>query len=93
MTLSISITAEAEARLREKAAHAGLDVETYAARALERLATSRPSLDELSGPVAREVAAGGMSEDELSELLEAEKHAMRAERRHGAPGGGGRRRT
>ena len=37
----------------------------------------------ISGPVAEAFADSGMSEEELSEWLEAEKHAMRAERRGG----------
>ena len=80
MVLSLSISAETESRLKAKAAAAGVDVETYAARQLERMAASR-SLKEISGPVAEDVARSGLSDEELSEFLEAEKHAMRAERR------------
>ena len=81
MVLSLSISAEAEARLKVKAAAAGVDVETYAARQLELMATRPKSLKEISGPIAEAVAQSGASEDELSDFLEAEKHAMRAERR------------
>ena len=81
MVLSISISPQAAAKLREKAAAAGVDVETYAARQLERIASPPPSLQVLSGPVGDEFARSGMSEDELAELLEEEKHAMRTERR------------
>ena len=52
---------------------------TYAAQQLERIAASR-SLEELSGPVAEAFRKSGMTEDELSDLLEEEKHRMRAER-------------
>ena len=81
MTLSISIYAEAEAKLREKAAQAGTDVQTYAARHLELLARPVRSLLEISGPIAEAFSSSGMTEDELAEFLEQEKHAMRAERR------------
>ena len=81
MTLSISISPEAEAKLKAKATAAGVDVETYASRQLERMASIPPSLAELSGPVAQAFAESGMTEDQLSEFLEKEKHAMRAERR------------
>jgi hypothetical protein len=81
MVLSLSISSEAEARLRAKAAAAGVNVETYAARYIELLASPPKSLKEISGPIAEEFARSGMSEDELSDFLEAEKHAMRAERR------------
>jgi hypothetical protein len=74
MTLSISISAEAEAQLKERAALAGTDVETYAARHLELLAAPPRSLRDISGPIADAVAASGMSEDEISEFLEEEKH-------------------
>lgn len=83
MTLSISISPEAEAKLKAKAEAAGVDVATYAARQLERMAASPPSLAEISGPVAKAFAESGMTEDQLADFLEEEKHAMRAERRAG----------
>lgn len=81
MVLSLSISAQAEARLRAKSAAAGVDVETYAARHLECMAAPPKSLKEISGPIGEAFARSGMSEDELGDFLEAEKHAMRAERR------------
>ena len=81
MVLSLTISAEAEAKLKAKAAAAGVDVETYAARYLELMATPAKSLKEISGTIAENFAKSGMTEDELSDFLEAEKHAMRAERR------------
>ena len=81
MVLSLSISPAAEARLRAKAAPAGVDVETYAIRHLELMAATPRSLKEISGPIAEAFARSGMTEDELSDFLEAEKHAMRAERR------------
>jgi hypothetical protein len=81
MTITIPISAEAEARLRERAEIAGVNVETYAARLIESLATPPMSMVELSGPVAKAFEESGMTEDELAEFLEEEKHAMRAERR------------
>ena len=81
MTIRVSISSEAEAELRAKAAAAGVDIETYAARTLERMARRAPSLKELSGPVAKAFADSGMTEDQLADFLEAEKHAMRADRR------------
>jgi hypothetical protein len=86
MVLSVTISTEAEAKLRAKAAAAGVDLATYAARQLERLAAPPPSLREISGPIGEAFARSGMSEDELSDFLEAEKHAMRAERREKTAG-------
>jgi hypothetical protein len=81
MVLKISISPEAEARLREKAVAAGVDVASYAARQLELLVTGPRSLQEISGAVGESFAKSGMTEEELAEFLEEEKHQMRAERR------------
>ena len=81
MVLNISISPEAEATLRAKAAAAGVDVATYAARHLELMAASPRSLKEISGPIGEAFAQSGMTEDELAEFLEQEKHSMRAQRR------------
>jgi len=81
MVLSLTISPDAEAKLKAKAAAAGVDIETYAARHLELIAAPPKSLKDLSGPIAEDFARSGMTEDELSDFLEAEKHAMRAERR------------
>lgn len=81
MVLSLSLSREAEAKLKEKAAAAAVDVETYATRHLERMAARPKTLREISGPIAEEFARSGMSEDDLSDFLEIEKHAMRADRR------------
>ena len=81
MVLSLSISAEAEAKLRAKATAAGVDLATYTARFLERMAAALPSVAELSGPIGQAFAESGMTEDELGDLLEEEKHAMRAEHR------------
>jgi hypothetical protein len=78
--LSISISPAAGARLKAKAAAAGVDVATYAARHLEMIASPPRSIREISGPVAEAFAKSGMTEDQLAEFLEEEKHAMRAER-------------
>ena len=81
MVLNLSISAETEAKLKLKAIAAGVDMETYAIRHLELIAAHPKSLKDISGPIAEDFARSGMSEDELSDFLEAEKHAMRAERR------------
>ena len=80
MVLTIPISPETEAKLKMKAAAAGVDLTTFAARTLERVA-SRPSLEEVLAPLRSEFEASGMSEEELIDLLETAKHEMRAERR------------
>lgn len=79
MTLRVPISPETEARLRAKAADTGLDIEAYAARALDR-AVSRPSLDDILAPLRDEVACSGVSEEGLTQLLEQAKHETRAQR-------------
>lgn len=81
MVLSVPISPELEARLKEKAQAAGVDVATYAARQLELFARMPRTLEEISGPIAEAFRQSGMTEDELAALLEEEKHAMRAAKR------------
>jgi hypothetical protein len=86
MVLSLNISERAEAKLKAKAAEAGVDVATYASRQLELMASSPRSLQQISGPIGESFAQSGMTEDELSDFLEAEKHIMRKERRNGRNG-------
>jgi hypothetical protein len=81
MVVKLSISPEAAAVLSAKAAAAGMDVETYAARQLERLAAPPRSLLEISGPAHDEFRASAMTDDQLSDLLEQAKHDARTERR------------
>jgi hypothetical protein len=78
MVLSLSISPETEAKLKAKAAVAGVDLATYAAKTLERLA-ERPSIDDVLAPLRAEFERSGMSEEELTQLLEQTKHQSRAE--------------
>jgi hypothetical protein len=86
MVLSVTISSEAEAKLRARAAAAGVDVATYAARHLELLAAPPRSLREISGSIGEAFLRSGMSEEELVDFLEAEKHDMRAQRRENPAG-------
>jgi hypothetical protein len=76
MVLKIPVTPDTEAKLKAKAAVAGVDVETFAAKALERFA-SRPPLDLVLAPLRAEFEASGMTEEELTQLLEDVKHDTR----------------
>ena len=80
MTISIPLSSKAEATLRKHADQTGLPPEAIAARLLERSLSKIPDLKEISGPIYDAFKASGMTEDELTDLLESEKHAMRAER-------------
>lgn len=78
MTITITIPAEKEARVRDKAAAAGQDPLTFVAQAALR-AIDAPTLAEISGPLQAEFAATGMTDDELGDFLEDVKHKMRRE--------------
>ncbi len=64
MMLSVLLSPEAEAKLRQRAAAEGKDPVTYASKILEQ-AVSRPSIDEILAPLREEFAASGTSDDEL----------------------------
>jgi len=85
MSISIPLSTEAEATLRKHADEAGLPAEAIAARLLERSLSKIPDLVEISGPIYEAFKASGMTEEELTDLLEREKHVMRAERRAKTP--------
>ena len=80
MVLQIPISPEAEARLKEKAAAAGLNLEMFVARELERF-LRRQSLDEILAPLRAEFEGSGMTEEELVQALEDAKHEMRRQQR------------
>jgi hypothetical protein len=81
MALTISLPAEAEARLKERAAAAGCDVASYVADLVRHFADAPTPLELLSGPIQERFAASGLTEDELADELERTKHLMRAQRR------------
>ena len=78
MDLIVPIPSAIEAMLRELAASVGKPPEIYAAELLARDLT-RHSLDQILAPADEAFRRSGMTDDELAELLEHEKHAMRAE--------------
>jgi hypothetical protein len=83
MTLAVPISPQAERRLADKAKAAGVDLPTFVSRLLEAEA-QRPTLIELSGQVFENFKRMNMTDEELGDRLEEEKHAGRAARR-GAP--------
>jgi hypothetical protein len=69
MTLSISLTPQSEARLRQKAEAHGQSLDVYAARVLEQAASAR-TVDEVLAPFRKQVAESGMSDQELDTFFE-----------------------
>ena len=64
MTINISLTPEAESKLRQRAAVLGQDLVTVASDLLEQ-AIARPSVDELLAPARKQVAESGMSDEQF----------------------------
>ncbi len=87
--LTIRISESAAAVLRERAAQTGESLAEYAAGIVERTAEGSPlELRDVSGPVADDFGASGMTDDELGDFLEEVKHKVRAappDRNHTTP--------
>ena len=81
MPLTLTLPPDIEAKARERAAAMGTDVEDYIARVVRRSLETPIPLEQISGDVGRRFRESGMSEDELSDLLEREKHEARQERK------------
>lgn len=69
MSISIPLSPEAEAMLRERARAAGEDITSYAARVFYD-ALSTPSVDELLAPFRKQVEESGISDDELDDFYD-----------------------
>lgn len=69
MVLNISISTEAEAKLRERAEAAGQSVAEFAARLVEQ-AVNQTSLDAVLASFRKEVQASGLSDPELEQFYE-----------------------
>lgn len=79
--LTVTLRREVEETLARRASESGLAIEEYASQLLTA-AVSVPTLDQILAPVRRRFQESGMTEEQLADLLEEEKHAMRAERRN-----------
>lgn len=80
MDVKISIPAELESVLLERAARFGKDTHDYVSQVVAKH-LERPSLDELLAPIREDFAKSGMSEDELNALIEEERQALWEEKR------------
>jgi hypothetical protein len=80
MTLTLDLPEDVRHRLADKARAAGVDLPTYAQRVLKGEALL-PPIEETLKPIHDAFKASGRTEEQLTEELEAAKHAMREERR------------
>jgi hypothetical protein len=81
MTLNISLPSDAEAKLKERAAAAGQDVEVYAESLLLRDLAAPLTISEAAEPIARAVEAAGVSDEEFLNIITEARDAARRERR------------
>ena len=69
MSISIPLSPDAEAKLRERAEAAGEEITSFAARVLYEAITT-PSVDELLSPFRKQVAESGMPDDQLDDFYD-----------------------
>lgn len=84
MTLQIPLAPDEEARLRQRAAAAGKDVQTFAREALIET-IDRPTLTELLAPVYAETRRLGTSVEEVDDMLDRARDEARQERKSRRP--------
>jgi predicted transcriptional regulator len=81
MSLMIEVPDDLAAQLQERAAAIGSIPEKVAIIAIEQQLRANEQLEKSLAPVRQAFLESGMTEDELSDLLEEVKHDMRRERR------------
>jgi len=72
MSVTIELTPEMQLRLAERARAAGTDPGQFALQVLKK-ALLQPDIDETLRPLREEVAASGVSEEEIDAMIEAER--------------------
>jgi hypothetical protein len=77
--MHVPLTQTVEDELRTRAIRRGMTPESYASQLIEE-AVSGLRLHEIVGTIPSRFEQSGMTDDRLGDLLEAEKHAARAER-------------
>ena len=70
MTLTIELPPAVERQLRQRAEKAGVPAADLAADALQRWLDQPPTWEEVVAPVAAQVAASGMTEDEIDAFFQ-----------------------
>ena len=83
--VTLTLSKDAEAKLADRAAAAGVPLSEYLATLVESLADAPRSLEAISGPVYERFLDSGTTDEQLSEELEQAKHEMRAARRELRP--------
>jgi hypothetical protein len=81
LPLTLRLSAQARQKLQERAAASGTDVAGYVSTIVEQNTHKPLSLDQISGPVYQRFLDSGLTDEQLGDLLEKEKHEARASRR------------
>jgi hypothetical protein len=76
MTLNLSLSRPAEARLKRRAAAAGKDPAAYARALIEREMLAGESFDEILRPIRKRFRDSGMSEGQLDHLVNRARKAV-----------------
>lgn len=79
MEITFTVSDEIARQLFNRADKEGKDVSTFMAKVAEREA-KKPTLDELLAPVRKQFAESGLSEDDLTKLVRAERRAIQKEK-------------
>jgi hypothetical protein len=81
MTITIHLSEPVERILADRAARTGKSIEAVALESIQRDVTERRTLSEVMAPFAAEVAARGMTDDDVGEFFAKELADMRREKR------------
>jgi hypothetical protein len=81
LPLTLRVSEQTRQRLAERAAASGTDVAGYVSAIVEQNAQRPASLEDISGPVYQRFLDSGLTDNQLGDALEREKHAARAQRR------------
>ncbi|NOT46852.1 MAG: hypothetical protein HOP17_03755 [Acidobacteria bacterium] len=80
MTVVLELKAEVEEVLRKRALANGFDLDVYLQRLIERDVERAKTLDEILAPVRKNFVESGMTEEELNEIIDRERQAIRDEK-------------
>jgi len=81
LPLTLHVSKQTSQKLALRAAASGTDLAGYVSTLVEQTGQKPLSLEEISGPVYQRFLESRLTDDQLGEILEKEKHAARAERR------------
>jgi hypothetical protein len=81
MSITIDLPADAERKLADRAAKAGMTPSELARRMLLHDIASGPTFAELCGPVRQEFESSGQTEEQLEAAVQQELADMRREKR------------